>query len=85
MEIESPRQFGFYAERAGDCEDALAPAFDEFVANGKLQFFDLKRILDAIKPNAVAAGWSCNEIIEAIHGLALDHQSRQATVQMRVA
>jgi len=83
MDIDSPRQSGFYEARAGDCEDALSPAFDEFVALQDRPFLDMKEVVAVLTPDAVASGWGCTEILEALHQLAMDHQRRLATAQPR--
>ena len=85
MDIDSPRQPGFYEGRQEDCEDALASAFDELVATQDKPFLDLKKIVGELTPDAVAVGWGCSEILEALHKLAMDHQRKLGNVHAQFA
>ncbi|MDB5575857.1 MAG: hypothetical protein JWR80_1033 [Bradyrhizobium sp.] len=83
MEIDSPRRRGLYAERAEDCEDALEAAFDEYVGDDQSAFVDLAKVVAAITPDAVAAGWRCTEILDALHSIALRYQARVGNIRTR--
>jgi hypothetical protein len=74
--ITSPRFPGSYAQRASDCEQAIAEVFLRETANSTTPFVDLERVVSALGGDAKRAGWSEAEVTDAVIRLARRHKMR---------
>jgi hypothetical protein len=73
MFVNPPRLPGAYPQRAHDCEMAIERGFLREVVETSAPFLDLDAILTAIAADATKAGWSEEELTEAVKTLAQRH------------
>lgn len=81
MSINSPRFPRHYPDRAADCEHAIEREFFAHVVSSGTAYIDLDRVLAAIAEEATGAGWSEQELTDAVLALARRHamQVREAS------
>jgi hypothetical protein len=70
MSINSPRFPGRYAQRAADCQAAIERDFLRGMVNSSTPYVDLDRVLSDIAEDATRAGWSEEELTDAVLVLA---------------
>ena len=76
MSINSPRYPGPYLQRATDCELAIERDFLRAIVNLTTPYVDLDRVLSDIADDATRAGWSEEEITDAVLRLAVRHRMK---------
>lgn len=74
MSINSPRHVGWYEERARDCERAIERDFLREMVNVTTPYVDLDRVLSSIADDATRAGWTEQELTDAVLRLAQRHR-----------
>jgi hypothetical protein len=74
MSMNSPRYPGAYSQRATDCELAIERDFLREAIEARTPFIDLDAMLTALADDAVRAGWSEEELTEAVIALAKRHK-----------
>ena len=74
MSIHSPRYPGPYSLRATDCELAIERDFLRETVEAHTPYIDLDAILTAIADDAMRAGWSEEELTEAVLALSKRHK-----------
>jgi hypothetical protein len=74
MAINSPRYPRPYAQRATDCELAIERDFFREVVEARTPLIDLDKILIALADDALKAGWSEEELTEAVLRLSRRHK-----------
>lgn len=74
MSINPPRYPGPYALRQHDCQAAIERDFLREMVNRTTPYVDLDRVLSEIAEEATAAGWSEEELTDAVLALANRHQ-----------
>lgn len=79
MSVNSPRFPGQYAQRAADCESAIERDFLRELVNAGTSFIDIDRVLAAIAEDATRAGWSEEDLTEAVLSLANRYHMHSAT------
>lgn len=84
MPIAMPRQAKAYADRALDCEQAVEAAFLAEVQNAGTAFIDLDHVLSGIAEEATRAGWSEQEITDAVIQLARRHSLQSGLTATRM-
>ena len=75
MSINSPRYPGPYEFRQQDCQSAIERDFLREMVNSTTPYVDLNRVLTEIAEDATRAGWSEEELTEAVLVLAKRHRS----------
>jgi hypothetical protein len=78
MSINSPRYPRAYNERATDCELAIERDFLRKVVEAHTPFIDLDAILAALADDALKAGWSEEDLTEAVLKLSRRHNMTKA-------
>jgi hypothetical protein len=68
--IRPPRSIGPYADRDLDCQEAIEEHFLAEVRAAGTAFLDLARIRAAISEDAIQAGWTKEDLDEALPELA---------------
>ena len=74
MSINSPRHPGPYEGRSQDCQSAIERDFLREMVNSTTPYVDLDRVLTEIADEATAAGWSEQELTDAVLALAQRHK-----------
>lgn len=74
MSINPPRYPGHYALRHHDCQAAIERDFLREMVNTTTPYVDLDRVLTEIAEEATAAGWSEEELTDAVLALAKRHK-----------
>lgn len=75
MSINPPRFPGLYENRQEDCQLAIERDFLREMVNSSTPYVDLDRVLTEIAEDATRAGWSEEELTEAVLVLAKRHKS----------
>ena len=84
MSINSPRHPWSSLRRAEDCTRAIERAFFREVVNIGGSYIDLDRILAGIADEGTKAGWSEQELTDAVLTLARQHaMSNPDTIRLR--
>lgn len=78
MSINPPLIPGPYSDRASDCEAAIERDFLRETVNSTTPFVDLDRVLTEIAADATRAGWSEQELTDAVLRLAIRYQMKPA-------
>jgi hypothetical protein len=73
MSINSPRYPGPYSLRQQDCQSAIERDFLREMVNSTTPYVDLDRVLTEIAEEATTAGWSEEELTDAVLALAMRH------------
>lgn len=73
MSINAPRYPGPYAQRKADCESAIERDFLREVITLSTPYIDLDRILASVAEPATLAGWTEEELTDAVIRLAARH------------
>jgi hypothetical protein len=76
MSINPPRDPGSYLERDEDCQSAIERHFLYATVNSSRPYVDLARVLTEITDEATAAGWSEEELTDAVSILAQRHNMK---------
>jgi hypothetical protein len=76
MSINPPRNPGAYTERNKDCQSAIERHFLYATVNSSNPYVDLARVLTEISDEGTTAGWSEEELTEAILNLAKRHDMK---------
>jgi hypothetical protein len=74
MSMNSPRYPGPYSQRATDCELAIERDFLREALEAHTPFIDLDAILAALADDAMRAGWSEEDLTDAVIALAKRHK-----------
>ena len=74
MSINSPRYPGPYEHRSEDCQFAIERDFLREMVNSTTPYVDLDRVLTEIADDATKAGWSEEELTDAVLELAKRHK-----------
>jgi hypothetical protein len=74
MSINSPRYPGPYTKRQEDCEHAIERDFLREAVETRTPYLDLDSILAAIAEDAARAGWSEQDLTDAVLALAKRHK-----------
>lgn len=74
VSVNPPRVPGPYPSRDADCESAVERDFLREIVNAATPFVDLDSVLMAIADDAMRAGWSEQELTEAVQRLAVRHR-----------
>jgi hypothetical protein len=74
MSMNSPRYPGPYSQRKVDCELVIERDFLREVVESRTPYLDLDAILIAIADDAARAGWSEEDLTEAVLVLAKRHR-----------
>ena len=70
MSIRPPRMSGDYIDRDMDCQEAIEQQFLEQVRAAKTAYLDLAKIKTAIASDALEAGWTKEDLDDALLELA---------------
>jgi len=73
VSINAPRYPGPYAQRKTDCESAIERDFLREVINLPTPYIDLDRVLACVAEPATKAGWTEEELTDAVIRLAARH------------
>ncbi|UVC12395.1 hypothetical protein IHQ71_30805 (plasmid) [Rhizobium sp. TH2] len=76
MSINSPRHPGPYINRALDCMAAIERDFLRETVNSTTPYVNLDRVLTEIAEDATRAGWSEQELTDAVLKLALRYNMK---------
>lgn len=73
MSINAPRYPGPYAQRKADCEGAIERDFLREIIKLSTPYVDLDRVLTCVAEPATKAGWTEEELTDAVIRLAARH------------
>ena len=83
MSINSPLMPGSYSHRSADCENAVERDFFRIVGHAGTAFIDIDHVLAELAEDATRAGWSEEELTDAVHALARRYGIQKAAKTYR--